>query len=327
MHGRARAPGSTWLFRPWMIVSFIIANGLAGGAHAQLRDYSVVVGERGTQKVLGVTAINQKSCASVARTIILRAKPTKGQVKFSEGPVPFPPTAPNCSGVTAHQTVIEYTPGDGELGFDRFFVTVTGGPVPAEEREIVIYIRDPKTPNTAPPSRATVDDMLGPVKSIKNLIAEQTMREIEQRYLSGNSTASAATSPSTKQAARRSVQSLIIPVNSAGHFTATVSIGGIDLPALLDTGATMVTISRKDLAKLKIEVPPDAPQGSAITGNGTSRVHVITLLEMRVGPLVERAVPCIVLPPGVDAPMLIGMSFLNRMASVNIENGKMVLSK
>ena len=112
-------------------------------------------------------ALNSTTCASVANTVLLRTLPNKGVVKFIEIKEPFPPKFPACVGQTANRTLLQYTPAADKLGFDRFFILETGGPQGPKEHEVIIWIGDPKAPNTAAPSRASLDQLYGPPKTLE----------------------------------------------------------------------------------------------------------------------------------------------------------------
>lgn len=114
----------------------------------------------------------------------------------------------------------------------------------------------------------------------------------------------------TGVAATGASTSIVLPMGSGGHFSATGSINGKQVNFLVDTGATSVALSQSEANRIGLDWKRGRP-GLSQTANGTVPVHAVNLTSVRVGDVEIANVAAVVLPS--DMPMvLLGNSFLNR---------------
>lgn len=114
----------------------------------------------------------------------------------------------------------------------------------------------------------------------------------------------------TGVAAAGASTSIVLPMGSGGHFSATGSINGKQVNFLVDTGATSVALSQSEANRIGLDWKRGRP-GLSQTANGTVPVHAVNLTSVRVGDVEIANVAAVVLPS--DMPMvLLGNSFLNR---------------
>lgn len=119
-------------------------------------------------------------------------------------------------------------------------------------------------------------------------------------------------------------QTMVISPGRGGHYEVTAEINGRGISMLVDTGATMVALSRRDAERIGILPHQLDYSGRAQTANGVARVAHVTLDELTLGEISVRDVPAAV----IDAPLptsLLGMSFLGKLAGFSVENGKLIL--
>jgi aspartyl protease family protein len=98
----------------------------------------------------------------------------------------------------------------------------------------------------------------------------------------------------------------------SGLFTATVKINGTDLPFVVDTGATMVSIDAGMAQRMGIRYQTGTP-GVSQTANGLVRVWRVKFDSVSVGPITLYGVDGSVREGGDLGVGLLGMSFLNRL--------------
>jgi aspartyl protease family protein len=104
---------------------------------------------------------------------------------------------------------------------------------------------------------------------------------------------------------------VVIPAGLGGHFTTAGAINGKAVRFMVDTGATLVSLSVDDAARLGIDLR-QARRSVTQTANGPVAVQVVTLDRVRVGELELSNVGAAVLP--VRMPLvLLGNSFLSRL--------------
>jgi len=108
-----------------------------------------------------------------------------------------------------------------------------------------------------------------------------------------------------------------------GDFAMAARINGARVPMVLDSGASSVVLTQEaaKAAGLPIEVLDYTV--NVDTANGRTRAASITLDRLTVGGLTERAVPALVVQDGQLKNNLLGMSFLNRLASWEVRGDKL----
>ncbi|MBW3097795.1 retropepsin-like aspartic protease family protein [Pseudohoeflea coraliihabitans] len=128
--------------------------------------------------------------------------------------------------------------------------------------------------------------------------------------------------PSSYVTGRKNAQ---ISVDGSGHFATTFYLNGRPIPAVVDTGATFVAVN-VSTAKRIGAVPSAADFRHEVrTANGTIRAARIALDSIEIGGILVRDVNAFVLPDAALSATLIGMSFMNRLASYKVENATLYM--
>lgn len=99
-----------------------------------------------------------------------------------------------------------------------------------------------------------------------------------------------------------------------GHFMTYAFINGVQVPAMIDTGATHVTLNMAHAARMGIDVR-GAQRTLSHTANGSAYGYVVPLGSVQVGDITLRNVVGKVLEGGNESLpiVLIGMSFLKQV--------------
>lgn len=116
----------------------------------------------------------------------------------------------------------------------------------------------------------------------------------------------------------------VISNNSNGVFLTEVLINGQRFQAVVDTGASYVSIDRKTAAILGIDYQ-NAFFKKSDTANGQIDIARVNLQTVRVGSIELYDVSGSVVEKPMDT-VLIGMSFLNQVSGT-FKNGQLELSK
>ncbi len=106
----------------------------------------------------------------------------------------------------------------------------------------------------------------------------------------------------------------------SGHYRAEAFINGVKTTALVDTGATDVSISQKLANKLGIQSNAAA---RTQTANGEAVAYMTRLASVKLGGIETTNVAAII-APALGEDMLLGMSFLNRV-DVRLYKGTMTI--
>lgn len=107
-------------------------------------------------------------------------------------------------------------------------------------------------------------------------------------------------------------QSAVLTADARGHFFTTATVNGISLRFLVDTGASVVTLSASDAKRAGIPYLTGA-KGLLQTANGVVPAYRVKLDTVSLGRITLHNVDGVV----IDADMmggvaLLGLSFLNR---------------
>ncbi len=109
-----------------------------------------------------------------------------------------------------------------------------------------------------------------------------------------------------------------------GYFYADVKINGAPVHMLIDTGATVIALSREDarMAGIATSIAMNDVIGQG--ADGAVKGEEVRLDRVTLGGTSAQGLPAIVLSNGGQS--LLGQSFLSKFASVHIAGDKMVLS-
>ena len=98
-----------------------------------------------------------------------------------------------------------------------------------------------------------------------------------------------------------------------GHYWAEARIEGRAVRVLVDTGASLVALTRADAAQLGVDPAPEAFTGHVQTASGLVRAAPVRLASIAVAGTVVRDVDALVVENGL-AYSLLGMSYLGRLS-------------
>lgn len=99
-----------------------------------------------------------------------------------------------------------------------------------------------------------------------------------------------------------------------GHYWADAAIEGKSMRMLVDTGASLVTLSRRDARKLGV-MPHDSDFSQTIaTAAGPVKAAPVKLRDVSIAGVHMKDVDAVVVDRDLPAPLL-GMSFLGRLSA------------
>ena len=112
-----------------------------------------------------------------------------------------------------------------------------------------------------------------------------------------------------------------------GHFVFDGDVNGRKATFMADTGATFVVLTYEDAAHIGLSPHSLDFSGLAQTANGVARVAPVTLDQVRVEDITVRDVPAVVAEKGALATNLLGMRFLGRLKSFQMQGSELVLTR
>jgi len=117
-----------------------------------------------------------------------------------------------------------------------------------------------------------------------------------------------------------------LPRAPDGHYYLTAQVEGTPVRFVVDTGATQIVLSRNDAKRAGIDTGALVYTGRARTANGTVRTAPVRLGRLAIGPIEDRDVRAVVNEGAMDGSLL-GMEYLRRFSSVEIAEGRLVLTR
>ncbi|MBL4758474.1 MAG: TIGR02281 family clan AA aspartic protease [Rhizobiales bacterium] len=110
------------------------------------------------------------------------------------------------------------------------------------------------------------------------------------------------------------------------HFVANAKINGTEIQMLVDTGASLVTLSARDAAAAGFEIGADDYVIPVSTANGQTMAAPVRLRSIAVGSIVFSGVRALVAQPGALNGSLLGNSFLERLVSYKVEGDRLIMN-
>lgn len=118
-----------------------------------------------------------------------------------------------------------------------------------------------------------------------------------------------------------------LKADARGHFLVRAEVNGRAAEFMADTGATLVVLTYDDASRLGLSPQSLQFSGLAQTANGIARVAPVTLDRVRVDDIIVRDVAAVVAERDALDTNLLGMSFLSRLKSFQMQGSELVLVK
>jgi aspartyl protease family protein len=110
-----------------------------------------------------------------------------------------------------------------------------------------------------------------------------------------------------------------------GHFAASLSVNGVTVNAMVDTGATTTVLTAADAARAGYD-----PQGLSFsipvaTANGRANAARVVADEIGVGTIVRKRLSLLVAEPGRLDQSLLGMNFIGTLSGFDVRGDRLIL--
>lgn len=125
-------------------------------------------------------------------------------------------------------------------------------------------------------------------------------------------------------AAAPASNTIVYMANERGHVVLGAAVNGVPVRMLVDTGASLVTLTQADARAAGIAPAALVFNGRVETANGSARMAPVTLREVRIDQLSIHDVSAAVLE-NLNVSLL-GMSFLSRLQGYEMRDGKLTIS-
>ena len=119
--------------------------------------------------------------------------------------------------------------------------------------------------------------------------------------------------------------SVVIMRNGDGHFAVRTGVDSVTMTMMVDTGASLVTLTPEDAARIGIDTARLDFTIPIQTANGMIRAAPVTIRRISIGTIARDNIKALVAPPGALQESLLGMSFLNSLSGYAISGDRLVL--
>jgi aspartyl protease family protein len=116
-----------------------------------------------------------------------------------------------------------------------------------------------------------------------------------------------------------------IVADNSGMYRANGKINGKPIPFIIDTGATYVSLSKKQAVQLGISYQQSTKTGKAETANGLVDIYIVTLDKVELDGIALTNIEAAIHEGEFPNAALLGMSFLNKV-KMNREGNLLLLS-
>jgi aspartyl protease family protein len=116
-----------------------------------------------------------------------------------------------------------------------------------------------------------------------------------------------------------------LDASANGHFVTRADINNRSVNVLVDTGASVVALSYEDAERVGLKPRMLTFDVKVQTANGEGKAARVLLREVEIDNVRVSDVEGMVLQKGALRGTLLGMSFLSRLRSFSVDNGKLVL--
>jgi len=113
--------------------------------------------------------------------------------------------------------------------------------------------------------------------------------------------------------------------DGAGQYSAEATVNGSPIHMMIDTGATLVSLSADAAARVGVFVDDADYTVRVRTANGLARAAPVTLVGVSIGDVYVPEVQALVLERQAGPINLLGMSFLRRLSAVEQRQGMLIL--
>ena len=112
----------------------------------------------------------------------------------------------------------------------------------------------------------------------------------------------------------------------SGQFRVQTSVNGESIPMMIDTGASVVTLTAEDAFRAGIDIDELNFGTKVFTANGVTEAARVTIESLKIGTIERTRVLALVARPGRLDRSLLGMSFLNTLSSYTVSGDRMTLT-
>ena len=136
--------------------------------------------------------------------------------------------------------------------------------------------------------------------------------------------AEASTLPAPSPVTSSQIRAASLRKEGDGHFGATAFVNGQPTRFLVDTGASLVALTKQDARKIGVDTEKMDVTAEVRTAAGRVKAAVVTIDAIEIDGVIVKNVQAVVIEKGLESSLL-GMSFLNRLDGYEVTPNAIVL--
>jgi aspartyl protease family protein len=136
--------------------------------------------------------------------------------------------------------------------------------------------------------------------------------------------AEATTLPSPAPITSSQIRAASLRKEGDGHFWATAFVNGEPVRFLVDTGASLVALTKQDARKIGVDTENMEATAEVRTAAGRVKAAVVNIDAIEIDGVTVKNVQAVVIEKGLESSLL-GMSFLNRLDGYEVTPNAIVL--
>lgn len=119
---------------------------------------------------------------------------------------------------------------------------------------------------------------------------------------------------------------VVITRSRGGHFVVNATLNYAPIEMMVDTGASVITLTPEDARFAGIETRLLNYNVPVQTANGTTLAAAVVIDRLAIGTIERRRVSALVAQPGMLDQSLLGLNFLNSLQSFTVSGRQMILT-
>ncbi len=120
-------------------------------------------------------------------------------------------------------------------------------------------------------------------------------------------------------------QQVVLEKLANGHFGGRISVNGVGVDAIVDTGATTTVLTAADARRAGFDTADLSYTVPVATANGMARAAQVRVDALGVGRIVRNNVPVLVAEGQALGQSLLGMNFIGTLAGFDVRGDRMIL--
>lgn len=134
----------------------------------------------------------------------------------------------------------------------------------------------------------------------------------------------APTEPKFAEVTPHQIRTASLRKEGDGHYWATAKVNGSVVKFLVDTGATMISLTKRDARRIGVNTDKLVRSVDVRTAAGRVKAGTVFIEKIEIDGVMLEDVQAVVLEEGLEYSLL-GMSFLNRLEGWDVTPGAIVI--